>query len=80
MKSETAQSFIELHGIATAPVRHETVLTRITTAVAAVADQVAAWQRNERAIAELKRMDDRTLADIGLSRGSIEPAVRNGRR
>lgn len=29
--------------------------------------------------AELSRLDDHMLKDIGLSRGSIESAVRNGR-
>ena len=29
--------------------------------------------------AELSRMDDYMLKDIGLSRGSIESAIRNGR-
>lgn len=79
MKTQSAQSFIELHGIAATSAKHDSVLTRVTAAVAAVAAEVATWHRNERAIAELKRMDDRMLSDIGVSRGAIERTVRKGR-
>ena len=34
---------------------------------------------HERAVAELKAYSDAELADLGLSRGIIEDAVRNGR-
>jgi uncharacterized protein YjiS (DUF1127 family) len=38
-----------------------------------------ARRQMRRAIDELMAFDDRTLADIGLSRGEIQHAVRNGR-
>lgn len=33
------------------------------------------WRRKVHAIRDLQRLDDRLLADIGLSRGAIQPAV-----
>jgi uncharacterized protein YjiS (DUF1127 family) len=45
--------------------------------------RLVAWVRNERrirrGIVELMSLDDRLLADIGLSRGDIEHAARYGR-
>jgi len=40
---------------------------------------LAAQRSQRRAIFELQRFDDRSLADIGVTRGEIESAVRNGR-
>jgi uncharacterized protein YjiS (DUF1127 family) len=40
---------------------------------------LAAERIRRRAIFELQRFDDRNLADMGLTRGEIEFAVRNGR-
>src|SRR5262245_41773791 len=40
---------------------------------------LAAERRRRRAIFELARFDDRILADMGVTRGEIEFAVRNGR-
>ena len=39
---------------------------------------LAAERRRRRAIRQLQRLDDRTLRDIGIHRGEIEFAVRNG--
>jgi uncharacterized protein YjiS (DUF1127 family) len=45
--------------------------------------QLAAWIRNKRrfrrAMNELMALDDRLLADIGLTRGQVEQAARQGR-
>ena len=39
---------------------------------------VRRWQERERVLGELRSLDDRQLADIGLSRGDIE-AVADGK-
>ena len=45
--------------------------------------RLIAWIRNERrirrGIRELSQLDDRMLADIGLRRGNVTHAARNGR-
>lgn len=43
-----------------------------------LASEVTAERHLRIAIRELQRLDDRTLKDIGLRRGEIEFAVRNG--
>jgi uncharacterized protein YjiS (DUF1127 family) len=43
-----------------------------------LARRLAAVARRRTAILTLQRLDDRTLADIGVSRGEIEFAVRSG--
>lgn len=49
-----------------------------------IARQLAAVLERRRRIGkdieQLQRMDDRTLADIGIPRGEIEAALRHGRR
>jgi len=44
-----------------------------------LADWLAAAARRRRAIRELHQLDDRTLADIGLTRSLIEYTVTHGR-
>jgi len=41
--------------------------------------RIGAEWRLRRSIATLRSFDDRMLADIGLTRGSVEYAVRGGR-
>lgn len=43
--------------------------------VKTVATKVAAWQRHQSAVAELAQLDDRLLADLGLSRSDIAAAI-----
>jgi len=43
----------------------------------ALTARFARWQADQRALAQLYAMDDRALADIGLSRGDID-AVATG--
>jgi len=40
---------------------------------------LAAERSRHKAVVELQRFDDRSLADMGVTRGEIEFAVRNGR-
>lgn len=55
------------------PVRKASVLRRLF-------DAVAYELRMRRAIRHVNSLDDRTLVDIGLLQGSVEDAVRRGRR
>jgi uncharacterized protein YjiS (DUF1127 family) len=45
-------------------------------AAKSLAARVSAWRRQRQAEAELARLSDRELADIGLTRQSISTAVR----
>lgn len=47
----------------------------ILSAFKAAISAVAEWRRREIARAELEALDDRTLADIGLSRADIPLAI-----
>jgi len=47
--------------------------------VRSAAHGVVRWQQHRNNIGELQRLDDRLLADIGLSRCEIEEGVRLGR-
>jgi uncharacterized protein YjiS (DUF1127 family) len=85
MEMHTAGSLQRVHGIALAPARsgagsiHQfalNVAARVSTAANAT---VAAWFRSlreQKAIDQLQQMDDRMLADIGMTRGEIPHAVR----
>ena len=44
--------------------------------IAHITQAVRRWQERNRARQELQRLSDRELADIGLSRSSIESTVR----
>jgi uncharacterized protein YjiS (DUF1127 family) len=81
MEMHAAGSLLTDHAIAGQPVergvwsRTKWLLNLIRSAV----DGVVRWQRHRRNIGELQRLDDRLLADIGISRGEIEEGVRLGR-
>jgi uncharacterized protein YjiS (DUF1127 family) len=53
-------------------------LGAITSRILQVGNALAAAARRRSAVRELQRFDDRTLADIGLTRGEIEFMVRYG--
>ena len=42
--------------------------------------EVARWRRVQRDLHELRSLDDRMLADIGITRSDAERLVRHGRR
>ena len=48
-------------------------------AVTRLAADVRQWFERRRTIAELSRLDDRLLADIGIERADIPEVVRSGR-
>ena len=56
------------------------VLALLAAPVLGLARAYARWRRRERAIAELARLDDATLADMGLHRGEIRSAVIEAQR
>ena len=85
MEMHTAGSLQRVHGIALAPVRsgglniHQFALNAAARVSAAAGATVAAWLRSlreQKVIDQLQRMDDRMLADIGMTRGEIPHAVR----
>ena len=41
-----------------------------------IAEKVSAWRRYRVSVRELSRLTDRELADLGLTRGDIEPIAR----
>jgi uncharacterized protein YjiS (DUF1127 family) len=53
-------------------------LRRLVLRSTRLARELTAKRRRRRAIREFHRLDDRTLKDIGVPRGEIEFAVRNG--
>ena len=55
------------------------VLAASLNVIKSVARALVQWQRQRRDVMELQRMDDRLLADIGITRGEAENMVRNGR-
>jgi uncharacterized protein YjiS (DUF1127 family) len=62
-----------------APHRRRSWISRLTGSIVKL---LAFLQREygvRRGVAELSRMDDRTLYDIGIDRGAIEHAIRHGR-
>jgi uncharacterized protein YjiS (DUF1127 family) len=61
--------------------RHKAVhrIMSLRRGIASLAIRLAREWYRRRTIHELRRLDDRALADIGIGRGEIEFAVRDGR-
>jgi uncharacterized protein YjiS (DUF1127 family) len=51
----------------------------IAQAFRALAKRYAEWRQREQTYAELAQLDDRSLADIGISRGEIPYVLRHPR-
>jgi len=81
MEMHSPQSLYDIHGLSTrAPVRPRLRWIRRATAVLLrLKFALTAEMRARRAAAELAKLDDRLLRDIGISRGDIERAVRTRR-
>lgn len=80
MKMHAAGSLLTDHAIAGQSMERGASKTkRLLDLVRSAVDGVVRWQRHRRNIQELQRLDDRQLADIGISRGEIEKGVRLGR-
>ena len=47
------------------------MLNLLSKAVHALGEQYGEWRRRQQALAELSALDDRSLADIGISRSDI---------
>ena len=71
---------------ATAPVRAprgsaaERVAADAAARLAAALHAWVRWRRMRDGLAELRALDDRMLADIGIDRGGVDRAARRGRR
>jgi uncharacterized protein YjiS (DUF1127 family) len=55
------------------------MLSILLNAGRAIASRYAAWRRNEQAFAELSSLDDRSLADIGITRAEIPYVLAHAR-
>jgi uncharacterized protein YjiS (DUF1127 family) len=62
------------HPGSTVPPWHAAPVQAIKRLIARIRNE----RRIRRAVDELKALDDRTLADIGVTRGDVEHAVRYG--
>ena len=59
---------------------HNIALSPLSVAMPAIcrlARAIRRWQRERRLAATYRRLDDRTLSDIGINRGEISFAVRS---
>jgi uncharacterized protein YjiS (DUF1127 family) len=79
METHTASSLIHVHGIQSGSAHASGVFRSSLNAIKSVVGAIVRWQRQRHDILELQRMDDRLLADIGITRGEAEHMVRNGR-
>jgi uncharacterized protein YjiS (DUF1127 family) len=79
METHTARSLLQVHGIQSGTAHASGLLGSSLNAIKSAFGALLRWQRQRRDLVELQRMDDRLLADIGITRGEAENMVRNGR-
>src|SRR5262245_62173295 len=79
MQMQTARSLLQVPEIQSGSAYRTGLLAALLNAVWSVARAIVRRQRQRREILELEQMDDRLLADIGITRGEAEHMVRHGR-
>jgi uncharacterized protein YjiS (DUF1127 family) len=79
METHTAGSLLQVHGMQSGSARGNGLVASSLNAIMRAARELTRRHRERRGIEELLRMDDRLLADIGITRGEAEHMVRNGR-
>lgn len=82
MEMHSAGSLRDVHGIDARPAgdRNSGFVASIVKAVRSLAAGIAERRRLAREFDELQRMDDRMLADIGITRGEIDHVIQHGRQ
>jgi uncharacterized protein YjiS (DUF1127 family) len=79
MGTHTARSLLQAQSLQSGTAHGNGVFAASLDAIKSVVRGLLQWQRQRRDVMELQRMDDRLLADIGITRGEAEHMVRNGR-
>lgn len=79
MQTQTASSLLQVHEMRRGSAYASGLIGSSINTIRSVARAVLRWHRQRRDILELQRMDDRLLADIGITRGEAEHMVCNGR-
>jgi uncharacterized protein YjiS (DUF1127 family) len=81
MEIHTSQSLLAIHGMEIPPrrARGTDLINWASGLIGKAIIQFARWLRYRKGVAELHRLDDRMLADIGVIRVNIDQAARFGR-
>jgi uncharacterized protein YjiS (DUF1127 family) len=79
MKAHTASSLMQVPRMQSGSAHASGVFGSSLNAIKSFVGAIVRWHRQRHDIMELQRMDDRLLADIGITRGEAEHMVRNGR-
>ena len=87
MEMHSRQSLKEIHGISAPPRRQprwgslmRLSITGVLATLKGIAKAIDAELATRHAITELASMDDRTLRDLGITRGEIQNLIRRPRR
>jgi len=82
MRMHTARSFVGAQGFEAGRARGDShgLAVSLLRAIGSGVRQLVEWNRYRKDLRELQRMDDRLLADIGISRSDLELLVNQGRR
>jgi uncharacterized protein YjiS (DUF1127 family) len=83
MQVHMVKSHTEVHGIGISrPARRRTsgLASWFGARLRRLTNEFARWRRVQRDLHKLRSLDDRMLADIGITRCDVEHVVRHGRR